>query len=99
MDQIIAEAKETKYLFVFHGQAPGIMMARVAYRRVGRYEPCVLHERKVIRCPYCLKPFTDIDKDAKVELYRYPAQNHVRCQVYPVCQNCGNEVGMILLTQ
>ncbi|MDR1891668.1 MAG: hypothetical protein LBQ48_01465 [Oscillospiraceae bacterium] len=99
MNQIVTETEEMKYCFVFYGHAPGIMMARVAYRRCGKPELRVLHERKVINCPHCSKPFTDIDKDAKVELYRYPARNRVRCQVYPICQNCGNEVGMILLTQ
>ena len=95
MNPTTAEAE--KYFLVFYGKAPSIMMARVAYRRVGKPDPPVLHERKVINCPYCTKPFTDIDKDAKVELYRYPARKQVRCQVYPICQNCHNEVGMILL--
>jgi len=100
MNQIVTETEEMKYFFVFHGKAPSIMMARVAYRRTKGHEPPrLLHERKVINCPHCSKPFTDIDKDAKVELYRYPARKQVRCQVYPVCRNCNNEVGMILLAQ
>ena len=96
-DMIQTTTETEKYFFVFYRKAPRIMMARVAYRRIGKEYPSVLHERKVINCPYCTKPFTDIDKDAKVELYRYPARKQVRCQVYPVCQNCGNEVGMILV--
>jgi len=85
-----------QYVYVFHGSAPSILMARVAYRRVGRQEPRPLHDRKVINCPYCKKPMTDVDKATKVELYCNPAQKQMRCQVYPVCQNCGNEVGMII---
>ena len=85
-----------KYFFVFYGNVPGILMARVAYRRVGKHEPRPLHERKVINCPYCGEPLTDIDKDAKVELYRHPARKQVRCHVYPICHKCKNEVGMIL---
>ena len=88
-------AEEEKYFFVL-SKAPRILMARVAYRRVGREESRPLHERKVINCPYCHQPLTDIDKDAKVELYRYPARKQIRCQVYPICPKCKNEVGMIL---
>ena len=97
MNQDAHEAE--KFFYVFYGHVPTIMMARVAYRRVGKPEPRLLHERKVINCPYCQEPLTDIDKDTKVELYRYPARKQVRCQVYPKCRKCGNEVGMILLTQ
>lgn len=99
MNQTITNTEETKYFFVFHGQAPSIMLARVAYRRAGKLKPHLLHERKVIKCPHCQRPFTDIDKNVKVELYRYPARSHMRCQVYPVCPHCRNEVGMILLAR
>ncbi|MDD4493884.1 MAG: hypothetical protein PHV32_05995 [Eubacteriales bacterium] len=100
MDQIVTEIEDMKYFFVFQGHAPGIMMARVSYRCVRRQSmPPVLHERKVINCPHCQKPFTDIDKDARVELYSYPARKQVRCHVYPICQNCHKEVGMILLAR
>jgi len=97
MNQTVTE--EEKYFFVFYDKVPGILMARVAYRRVGKQESHPLHERKVINCPYCQEPLTDIDKDAKVELYRYPARKQIRCQVYPICQKCKNEVGMILIAQ
>ena len=97
MNNTVAENEAEKYFYVFYGKAPSILMARVAYRRVGKTEPRVLHERKVIKCPYCSFPFTDIDRETKVELYSYPARKQVRCQVYPVCQNCGNEVGMIIM--
>ena len=99
MNPMETETEEMKYFFVFHGQAPSIMMARVAYRRVKGKELPVRHERKVLNCPYCTRPFTDIDKDTKVALYCHPAKKQVRCQIYPKCFNCGNEVGMILLAQ
>lgn len=95
MNQTVLENRADKYFFVFHGTAPAILMARVAYRRAG-LEQRVLHMRKIIKCPYCKEPLTDVDRNTKVELYRYPARNQVRCQSYPVCPNCGNEVGMIL---
>jgi hypothetical protein len=94
MNQAVTNTDQ--YVYVFYGSAPGILMARVAYRRVGKQEPRPLHDRKVINCPHCQKPMTDVDKATKVELYCYPAQKQVRCQVYPVCRNCGNEVGMII---
>lgn len=96
MDQIIKEPEKMKYFFVFHGDVPSILMARVAYRRVKGREPPLRHERKVLNCPYCTKPFTDVDRDTKVELYCHPARKQVRCQVYPKCFHCGNEIGMII---
>jgi hypothetical protein len=96
MSQITTNTVAEKYFYVFYGSAPSILMARVAYRRVGKQEPRSRHERKVINCPYCKKPMTDVDIATKVELYCHPAQKQVRCQVYPKCHNCGNEVGMII---
>ena len=96
VQKTIADAKAENYFFVFYGSAPGILMARVAYRRAGKAGPRLLHERKVINCPYCKHPFTDVDRETKVELYCHPAKKQVRCQVYPVCHVCGNDVGMIL---
>ena len=89
--------EEKKYVLMFHGDVPGILMAHVACRRTGGQTARGLHARKVINCPHCTKPFTDIDRDAKVELYCYPAKKQMRCHVYPICHNCGNEVGMILV--
>ena len=86
-----------RYYYVFYGDVPSILMAQVACRRVGRQNSHVLHGRKVIRCPYCTEVFTDVDRNTKVELFRYPARKHIQCQTYPVCQNCGNEVGMIIV--
>jgi len=94
--QSAIQTEDVKYVYVFHGDVPGILKARVAYRRIGRRYPSVLHERKVIHCPYCKEPLTDVDKRTKVELYRYPVRKQIRCQIYPVCQICNNEVGMIL---
>ena len=100
MNQTATPTETEKYYFVFYGHAPSIMMARVAYRRVKGSQPTprLRHERKLIRCPHCAEPLTDIDIDAKVELHRYPAEKHIRCQVYPVCQKCKNEIGMILVS-
>ena len=99
MNQTVTPIETDKYVFVFYGSAPSIMMARVAYRRVKGSQPQrPRHERKLIRCPHCAEPLTDIDKDAKVELHRYPAKTQTRCQLYPVCQKCKNEVGMILVS-
>ena len=96
MGQTTTSIEADQYVYVFHGSVPSFLMARVAYRRVGRQAPRPMHERKVINCPYCQKPMTDVDKAAIVELFCYPAERRVRCQVYPVCKNCGNEVGMII---
>ena len=91
------QENDVKYFFVFHGHVPGILMARVAYRRVGWRDNRILNERKIIKCPFCAKPLTDVDRDAKVELYRNVKRTQVRCHAYPVCNNCRNEVGIILL--
>ena len=98
MNQVITNTENKQYVFVFYGRAPSIVMARVAYRRVGKYDaPKPRSDRKVLKCPYCTFPFTDADKDTKVDLFCYPARKQVRCQFYPVCQNCGNEVGIIII--
>ena len=91
MNQAVMETE--KYFFVFYGDVPEILMPRAAYRRAGRHE---LHDHKIINCPYCNNPLTEVGKDTKVELYRYPARKQIRCQTYPVCHICKNEVGMIL---
>ena len=96
MNKTLQEA-DAKYFFVFHGHVPGILMARVAYRRAGRQELSVLNARKIINCPFCGKPLTDVDRDTKVELYHNPARKQVRCQAYPICNHCGNEVGIIIV--
>jgi hypothetical protein len=90
--------EDVKYFFVFYGGAPSIAMARVAYRTVGRVPPRLRHERKVLNCPHCTLPFTDASKETKVELYKYPAQSHVQCQLYPQCPNCGKEVGIFVVS-
>ena len=97
MEQIVQENEKTKYIFIFYGSAPSIVMARVAYRRVGKRDPPKPSNRKVLKCPYCSFPFTDADAETKVDLFCYPARKQVRCQFYPVCQNCGNEVGIIIV--
>lgn len=94
MNQTVTE--DVKYFFVIHDDIPEICMARVAYRRTGRYEPRELHNIKIINCPYCHNPLTKVEKNTKVELYRYPARKKIQCQLYPLCPICKNEVGMIL---
>ena len=91
MNQAVTEAEATNYFLVFHGDIPEILMTGVAYRRVGN-----LRRFRVINCPYCRNPLTEISEDAKVELYRFPARKKVQCHAYPLCPVCRNEVGMIL---
>ena len=95
MNQTLQETN-VKYFFVFHGYAPGVLMARVAYRRVGWQDNRALAARKIINCPFCSKPLTDVDRNTKVELHHNPTRKQIRCHAYPVCHNCGNEVGMII---
>ena len=89
-------SNDERYFFVFHGDVPSIFMAGVACRRTGNKGAREHCDRKIIKCPYCTEVLTDVDKDTKVELYRYPARKQIRCHAYPVCHSCGNEVGMIL---
>jgi hypothetical protein len=55
-----------------------------------------LRKRKVIKCPYCQHALTNIDREAKVQLFCFPARKQVRCQIYLKCHKCSNEVGMVL---
>ena len=69
MTHSATQTEDVKYFYVFHGNIPDIMMARVAYRRVGwRDLPELSRERKVINCPFCREHLTDVDKETKVEL-------------------------------
>lgn len=90
---IKAESKSDKYFFVMYGDVPRILIPCVAYRRVGQQKS---HDIRIINCPYCNNPLTEVGRDTKVELYRYPARRQIHCHAYPVCQVCKNEVGMIL---
>ncbi len=89
-----AENGAVKYLFVFRGGIPGILMPSVAYRRTKRHVVCGI---KIVRCPFCNKPLTEIDKSATVEVYRYPARKRIVCHAYRKCQICKNEVGIRLV--
>lgn len=91
--EIKAQNEAEEYFFIVYGDVPKILTPCVAYRRAGRQD---LRDIRVINCPYCNKPLTEVSKDTKVELYRYPARKKIRCQAYPVCQTCKNEVGIIL---
>lgn len=88
MSQAVTEPM--KYTFIIYGDAPEVLMPGVAFRRAGRLE------HRIINCPYCNNPLTEVGRDTKVELYRYPARRQIHCHAYPVCQVCKNEVGMIL---
>ena len=96
MNQPATETGDMTYILVFYGSVPGLLMARVAYRHTDRRDLRVMPERKIINCPYCKTPLTDVDRNAKVLLYHNPIRKRIRCQIYPVCQNCKNKVGIIL---
>jgi uncharacterized protein with PIN domain len=96
MNQPEMETEDVKYFFFIQGDIPSVLMARVACRCAGRHDQRGKYERRVIYCPYCNKPLTDVEKNTKVELYRYPARKKIQCHAYPLCPVCKNEVGMIL---
>ena len=82
-----------RFFYIIHDDIPEILMRGIAFRRVGRQ---LARDIKVINCPYCNKPLTEVSKDTKIELYRYPSRKHVHCHAYPTCGTCKNEVGIIL---
>ncbi len=72
-----------KYYLIIRGDIPSILRPNIAFRRAGSSH---LRETRTINCPYCNKPLTEVGKDNKVELFRYPSRKKIRCQAYPVCQ-------------
>ena len=96
MNQAVTQINE-RFFFVFRGDVPSILTAGIACRRAENRGARDTRGRKIIKCPYCAETLTDIDRDAKVELYRYPARKQIRCHAYPVCRSCRNEIGMVLL--
>ena len=81
-----------QYVYIIHG-AIQEFMASVAYRRTGRTE---LNNRKIIKCPYCAKTLTDVNRDTAVALYRAPKRNDITCHLYKKCSNCKQEVGILM---
>ena len=89
-------SKEDELYYVFHGNHPSILDAGVFFRIIGNRDHRDFRGRKIINCPYCQKPLTDVAKTTKVELHRNPAHSRIDCHSYPKCKNCKNEVGMII---
>ena len=79
-----------KYFYVIHGTIPELMPS-VAYRRTDRD---VQHERKILKCPACMKRLTDMSLDTRVELFKHPIQVTVNCQFYMKCSYCNTEIGI-----
>ena len=91
------KTSETEELYyVFYDAFPSILAAGIIGRIVGKRDQRDFKNRKIIRCPYCKKPLTDVAENAKVELHRNPIHNRIDCDSYPKCKTCKNEVGMIV---
>ncbi len=93
MAESAVDGNVEKYYLVIRGDIPSILRPTIAFRRAGSSHT---RETRTINCPYCNKPLTEVGKDIKVELFRYPSRKKIRCQAYPVCRTCKNEVGIIL---
>jgi hypothetical protein len=92
VEKIGEPMEELRYFYVVHGFIPELM-ARVAYRRVGK-APVVECERKILKCPHCHLRLTDTDAKTRVELYQHPARVPIRRQIYLKCPHCGREIGI-----
>jgi hypothetical protein len=86
--------KEDKamYFLVVHGTAPELWSVGVAFRRDRRFVP---EGQKVIRCPYCGRPFTMVGYSTKVEVFRRPRKNGRECHALRPCKACHEEVGIV----
>jgi len=85
-----------EYLYIVNDVIPEAMPLSVACRPAGRPE---LAGRKIIKCPYCGKNLTDVERHARVELFRRPKNKQVKPfpgQVYKRCDICKGEVGIIM---
>jgi len=96
VELLSCEEKTDTYYYVFHGGIPSILAACVVYRSIGNRNSYGHINRKTIKCPYCSKVLTEVDRDTKVELFRHPLRKKIRCQAYPICPSCKIEVGIII---
>jgi len=84
-----------EYLYVVEGIIPEFLVS-TACRRTGKPERVV---RKQIKCPYCSECLTDVDKEAKVSLYRKSNNKPIKAfpgQFIKMCFSCKGEVGIVM---
>ena len=68
----------------------------LTYRRTNRSE---LTRRKAIKCPYCKNILTGLDRQTKVQVFRYSRNkvcSSIPGQIFKHCEVCKNEIGIVL---
>ena len=92
MDRLLLQLNkiDAEYIIVFHG-VPEDMYPSVAYRRAAGFAPA---RQREIKCPYCRRTLTYVDRSTKVELYRFPKRQTVVCHEYRKCHSCHETVGI-----
>ena len=95
MNPITTATEGTEYIYVVNG-AIAEFMARVAYRRVGKPE---LQSRKIINCPYCTEPLTNVGRHVTIKMYRLPKgkeRKPIPGLYVKQCDICKNKTGVLM---
>ena len=84
---------EVLYAIIVHGMVPEFMPC-VAFRREKHFKSA---GKKIIKCPYCCGVLRVVDKNAKLELMRYPrnAKPAVPIKKSMQCGKCRNTIGIL----
>ena len=80
-----------QYVFCVYDHSPEFM-PHVATRKDKHFGA---KDKKIVKCPYCRKIFTTIDKTERVELYRHTLKSKKKIHVSMPCQTCHTPVGII----
>ena len=83
--------KDGAYVFIVHGIVPEFM-PQFAFRREKHFKTA---NKKILKCPYCGKPFETVDSTVKVNLYCHTSKTKLNCDSCIACRSCHNVVGII----
>ena len=83
--------EEVIYAFRVYGNVPEFM-PRFAFRREKHFKTA---GQKIIKCPYCHKPFITIAETEKVEIYPHSQKSKVIYHEAMPCKTCRRVVGII----
>ena len=95
-EKTMTQTVNSDYFIIVHGVIPEAMPP-VAYRRTGRPEQT---NRKSIKCPYCKSILTDVDRQTKVQVFRYSKNKSNSSnpgQIFKHCEVCKNEIGIVMI--
>ena len=89
----INEHEPVLYVYYVYGTVPAFMPS-FAFRREKHFKTAGM---KIIKCPYCQKPFKIINETERVEIYPISRKTQVAVDETEPCRNCRRVVGVIFI--